>query len=285
MKRFATIFFCAFSILGANLLANDDTPPKELLQLLHDHTPLKPTKVFDDVYCLGTKSVVAYAITTSGGIILIDAMWDNDDAKVIEDGLKAYNLDPKDVKIILITHGHGDHYGGAKYFQDKYNAKVMMSAIDKDFMYSYNEGPNDPKYPKPTINHLLKDKEIIKLGNKEIKTFLTPGHTIGTTSIIFESSFNGKKFNVFLWGGNGISKDKNLQIAYDKSLDEFKKELDKNNVVAKLESHLFQDNGYEKLENIYNNNFKTHPYIIGKEGIDAWYKEYKGHIKAKLNNN
>ncbi|MEF2631450.1 MBL fold metallo-hydrolase [Megamonas funiformis] len=39
---------------------------------------------------------------TSDGIILIDSIWDNNDAQLIIDD-------------ILISHGHGDHYGGAQY--------------------------------------------------------------------------------------------------------------------------------------------------------------------------
>ena len=77
-------------------------PPPNLPSELFDNTPLTSTKVFDNHYCIGTKSVVVWALQTSDGIILIDSIWDNNDAQLIIDD-------------ILISHGHGDHYGGAQY--------------------------------------------------------------------------------------------------------------------------------------------------------------------------
>ena len=77
-------------------------PPPNLPSELFDNTPLTSTKVFDNHYYIGTKSVVVWALQTSDGIILIDSIWDNNDAQLIIDD-------------ILISHGHGDHYGGAQY--------------------------------------------------------------------------------------------------------------------------------------------------------------------------
>lgn len=38
-------------------------------------------------------------------------MWDDRDAKLIEEGIKGFGLDPKKLKYIILSHGHGDHYG------------------------------------------------------------------------------------------------------------------------------------------------------------------------------
>ena len=39
-------------------------------------------------------------------------------------------LDPATIKYAIVSHGHSDHSGGAKYLQDRYNARVLLSAID-----------------------------------------------------------------------------------------------------------------------------------------------------------
>ncbi|WP_300779895.1 MBL fold metallo-hydrolase [Enhydrobacter sp.] len=92
---------------------------------------MPPTKVFDNLYFVGAKWVSAWAITTDGGIILLDSLNNEQEAREdIEGGLKELGLDPASIKKINVTHAHGDHYGGAKYLQEKYHAQVVMSDID-----------------------------------------------------------------------------------------------------------------------------------------------------------
>ena len=50
-------------------------------------------------------------------------------------GLKKVGLDPANVKYVLVGHGHGNHFGGASFFQERYGAKVGLTAADWDLMY------------------------------------------------------------------------------------------------------------------------------------------------------
>jgi len=34
----------------------------------------------------------------------------------------------------VISHGHADHSGGAKYLQDRFNARVILAAADWDLL-------------------------------------------------------------------------------------------------------------------------------------------------------
>ena len=61
----------------------------------------------------------AWAITTSQGIILLDAIYDYSVEDEVVDGLKKLGLDPADIKYVIVSHGHLDHAGGAKYLQEK----------------------------------------------------------------------------------------------------------------------------------------------------------------------
>ena len=98
-----------------------------------DDPLIAPTRLFDNVYAIGRTGTVVYAITTSAGIVLIDAGYADQLETVLLPGLKAVGLDPNNVKYILLGHGHGDHFGGAAYFQDK-GARVVLSAADWDLM-------------------------------------------------------------------------------------------------------------------------------------------------------
>lgn len=90
-KNILFTLVCCCILLSSSAYAQDTSPtspPPNLPSELFDNTPLTPTKVFDNLYCIGTKSVVAWALQTSDGIILIDSMWDNNDAQLIIDGME-----------------------------------------------------------------------------------------------------------------------------------------------------------------------------------------------------
>src|ERR1019366_6402182 len=78
-----------------------------------------PTQVFDNLYYIGNKTLGAWAIKTSDGVILINAMHTKEVESVLVPGLHKLGLDPAQVKFVVVTHADGDSYGGAKYFQDK----------------------------------------------------------------------------------------------------------------------------------------------------------------------
>src|SRR5437667_1032435 len=75
-----------------------------------------PGKAADNLYFLGTGIVAAWAVNTSDGIILIDTLDNQAEVdKFIIGGLKQLGQDPARIKTIIVSHGHGDHYGGARY--------------------------------------------------------------------------------------------------------------------------------------------------------------------------
>ena len=48
--------------------------------------------------------------------------------------MKKLGLDPAQIKYVIVSHGHGDHSGGAKYLQDKFGARVILSEADWDLL-------------------------------------------------------------------------------------------------------------------------------------------------------
>ena len=274
-KTFFIYMFFFFSVFAA-----EKTP----MDYLNDNTPLKPTKVFDNVYCIGSVSVVAWVINTSDGLILIDSMWDDRDAKLIEEGIKNFGLDPKKLKYIILSHGHGDHYGGANYLREKYGAKVVLTKTDTDLMYNLNTGANSPRSPKTKVDIYSKDKDIIKLGDTSITILETPGHTAGCSSFIFPVKFRGKEYTAVLWGGTGLPKDRNLVLKYKTSAEYFKKEAISRNASVSLTAHLFADNGYANLEKAGNlKSNEQNPFIMSKENMEKYLNSLIERAEKELN--
>jgi metallo-beta-lactamase class B len=137
-----------------------------------------PVKVFDNAYYLGMTEYSVWAITTSQGIILVDAIYDYSIADEVTEGLKKVGLDPAQIKYVIVSHGHLDHAGGAKYLQDTYGAKLIMSAADYDLLDQQN-----PSW-KPKRDMVATDGMQLTLGDTTLTLYLTPGHTLGTISTI-----------------------------------------------------------------------------------------------------
>jgi len=87
---------------------------KENYAKMSKEPPLEPMQVMDDLYFVGNYWTSAWAVKTSDGIVIIDALDNADEAKrYIQGGLLKLKLDPTDIKYIIVSHAHGDHYGGA----------------------------------------------------------------------------------------------------------------------------------------------------------------------------
>jgi L-ascorbate metabolism protein UlaG (beta-lactamase superfamily) len=93
----------------------------------------EPAKVFDNLYFVGQSEYSAWAVTTSDGIILMDAIFDYSVDDEVVGGLKRLGLDPARIKCVIVSHAHGDHVGGARFLQDR-GAHVVMSAADWDLL-------------------------------------------------------------------------------------------------------------------------------------------------------
>ena len=90
----------------------------------------EPVKVFDNLYFVGMTEYSAWAVKTSDGIVLLDTIYDYSIEDEVAGGLKQLGFDPATIKYALVSHGHVDHFGGAKYLQEHFGTKVLMSAAD-----------------------------------------------------------------------------------------------------------------------------------------------------------
>ena len=90
----------------------------------------EPAKVFDNLYYVGTKNGSVWAVTTSEGIILIDSNEDFAVEAEVVDGLKKMGLDPANIKYNVITASHKLSYGGAKFLQEHYRTRILISEAD-----------------------------------------------------------------------------------------------------------------------------------------------------------
>jgi hydroxyacylglutathione hydrolase len=75
--------------------------------------------------------------------LMIDAGADSD-AESLDVDMRAHGINPEWVALLVLTHGHWDHAGGARYFQDRYKIPVVIGAGDQELL---SKGHSDALCP------------------------------------------------------------------------------------------------------------------------------------------
>lgn len=166
---------------------------------------MDPVKVFDNLYFVGQKGYSVWAVTTSDGIILVDALFDFSVEDEVVHGLTTLGLDPAKIKYVLVSHAHYDHAGGAKYLQDRFGARVILSAADWELLDRNLLDRNTSPWPRPKRDMIATDGQRLTLGDTTLTLHVTPGHTPGTISTLIPVKDNGKPHLVAQWGGTGFN--------------------------------------------------------------------------------
>jgi metallo-beta-lactamase class B len=187
------------------------------------------TKIFDNVYVIGNSGTAVYVIQTSGGLAMIDALAANQVDTQLLPGFQKLGLDPAQVKIIIVGHGHADHFGGSAYMQEHYGSKVYIAAADWDLMENPPAGRGGGKKGPPAVlpkhDQVITEGQPIVLGDLKVMPVAIPGHTPGSMGFIFPVKDRGKTRMAALYGGTvltpGIVSDEGLQT-YLKSVAHFK---------------------------------------------------------------
>ena len=180
-----------------------------------DDPPIPPTKILDDVYAIGNTGTTVYVVRTSAGLLMIDALGggtaDATNAQLesqLLPGFRTLGLDPSQVKIVLVTHGHPDHWGGASYFQEHYGSKVYVSTADWATMENPARGRGGrggTPVAVPKHDGDIKEGEPIVLGDLKVTPVAIPGHTPGSMGFIFPVHDRGKAHVAAIFGGASLT--------------------------------------------------------------------------------
>lgn len=161
-----------------------------------------PLQVFDNLYYIGKVFVGVYILKTNDGLVMWDTLDNPTEARtILVPGMQQFHLNPADIKLIILTHGHFDHFGGVKYMQDTYHIPVAASAVDWGLMAAYKSDDTDAHPMPPRQDRVLTDGERVKVGDATIRIVITPGHTPGTVSSILPVKDKGVTRYMAMWGG------------------------------------------------------------------------------------
>ena len=242
----------------------------EGIERLINQPPPAPGKAFDNLYFVGSTWVSAWVLQTSQGLVLIDALNNAKEAgTLIEGGMRKLGLDPAQIKYILVTHGHGDHYGGVQMLAQKYGARVIASQADWDMMGGKLEFASRVWDAPPKRDMVVADGQTMTLGDTSITFYITPGHTLGTISPVFDVRDNGQRHKAMLWGGTSFNFGRDLG-----RLDSYIAQTERMAVIAKqqgvdipLSNHPTYDGTVAKMKAHTANPSAPNPFVMGTDTV------------------
>ena len=142
---------------------------------------VEPFKVFDNLYYVGPCYVSVWLVTTPQGHILFDSAQEPYVDHVIAN-IRKVGINLRDIKYIILSHGHLDHVGGAARLQEATGARVVAVAEDWTMIEAL-DGKSTRRDPKPNRvpkrDMVVKDGDTLTLGNQTLKFHQLPGHTPG----------------------------------------------------------------------------------------------------------
>lgn len=229
---------------------------------------MEPAQIFDNLYMLGMKTATAWALTTSEGIILFDAMFHHNVAETVVESMRQVGLDPNDIEYVIISHAHNDHFGGAAYLQENFGARIVMSVEDWDHMHAWPQLGSLAPFPDYDI--AVTDGYTITLGDTTVTLYKTPGHTPGTLSPVFPVRDGGDTHYVGYWGASAVSfLPPEGVIEYMGSVDRFAR-ID-SRIDVPLTNHPGIDASLLKRDALaQRGRGDAHPFVEGNDGFRRW---------------
>lgn len=181
-------------------------------------------QILPDVYLIGSgdfgvnlshpKDCNVYLIDGGDGLTLIDAGVGIEPEKIAEN-ISADGFSVSDVRQLLLTHGHADHSGGARFFKENSKAKVMIHINEAAMLVEADEDklglaiarkagfyPADYRLSPCPVDRVLEDGDEVVVGKYKLKVIWTPGHSKGSVS--FFGTVSGRRV---LFCGDAVSFD------------------------------------------------------------------------------
>lgn len=236
---------------------------------------VEPMQVFDNLYFAGNRGVAAWVLKTEDGLILIDALNNNAEAEeFIEAGMKKLGLDPNEIRYLIITHAHGDHYGGQEFIKTRYGPRIVMSGLDWDELEKPEQEFSSPRWGVPPSRDMaVADGDVLTLGSTQLRIVVTPGHTPGTLSLIFPVFDNGQQHMAALWGGTGLrfGDDAPRLQTYSDSAARMRQLAGEAGADVFLSNHPGRDSAIESMDRLRQRKpGEPHPFVTGEQALGAF---------------
>jgi|WetSurMetagenome_2_1015567.scaffolds.fasta_scaffold106775_2 hydroxyacylglutathione hydrolase len=118
-----------------------------------------------------------YLIINGQELLIVDTGTPGNAKKIVA-YIQKIGHEPTEVSTIILTHYHMDHAGSVKDLKDLTNAKIAVSAEDKDYVSGAKP------YPKPKNIFMRAASSLIKVAPANVDITLRDGDKIGGLTVV-----------------------------------------------------------------------------------------------------
>jgi metallo-beta-lactamase class B len=238
-----------------------------------DDPELTPTRVFDNLAVVGRTGTAVWIVTTSAGLVLIDSGYEDQLDAVLLKGMTTLGLDPARVTHVILAHGHADHVGGARYFQQR-GAHLMMGEADWTLA------------PTLTRDVTVGDGQTLTVGDVTFTFVAIPGHTAGSLAVVFPVKDGPTVHRAALFGGSvlipAFVSDEGLP-QYARSVEHWGSMTRAMNVDVEIQNHPLYDGFAPKLARLQQRRpGQPHPFVVGAASYQQFVDVMSGCAQVQL---
>ncbi len=154
--------------------------------------PAPPARIFGNTYYVGTCGIAVLLVTSEQGHVLIDTATAEAVPSILAN-IRTLGFHPRDVKLIVGSHEHLDHMGGLAALKAATGAEVAVREPARAALTSGRTDADDPQFGlhedmvPVTVERIITDGEMVRVGDLALTAVATPGHTSGGTSWTWQS--------------------------------------------------------------------------------------------------
>ncbi|HZJ64039.1 MAG TPA: subclass B3 metallo-beta-lactamase, partial [Kofleriaceae bacterium] len=162
--------------------------------------PIEPFRMVGNIYYVGASNIASYLITTSHGLILLDA-GTREMAPMVKSSVVKLGFQVSDIKVILTSHAHWDHVEGVAAMKRATGAQVMAIAQEVPALSAGKDlssigDPDDLGWEPIAVDRILHDGDDVVLGDVTMHALLTAGHSPGCTTWTTTARDSGRSYSV-----------------------------------------------------------------------------------------
>lgn len=189
--------------------------------------------MFGNTYYVGTDGLSALLVTGDQGHVLFDAGL-SQSAPLIDANIRKLGFQTRDIKLILVSHGHFDHGGGVAALQRFTGATVAASASTAEALRRGENTPDDPQFgfgrqfngfPAVKAVTAAADQEVLRVGALAVTVHLIPGHAPGSTAYAWRSCEGSRCLNMVY--ADSITSGSAPGFKYGPRLESFRRSIEK----------------------------------------------------------